>query len=590
MNLNNERGRSVAALMLGASLLATGALAQDIQQVPREETLVIAGPSDGQTTFNSPENANPYILLADIRTGIKSMYEPLFYYNVFQDELIPWLATGYEFNDDFTEITVNLREGVKWSDGEAFTADDLVFTAKLMEDSAAGTGELWNAQEFSLATASVEAVDDLTVKFTLEKPMPRYAKKFLVNYFGNGMFWLPEHIWSTVENPAEYKFYDPANGLPVTTSPWTLKLSSPTQIFLDRRDDWWGAETGFHELPAMKRIVGIPFVNTDRGAQLMVTNQADITMGYPTAALVQNIMRQNPKVTTFSGDQNPYGSLDWWVSSIWFNHKSENLPEPDVRRAIGLAVDRDLLIQVAYSGASEPSRHPFPAFTPLDPYIEVANSVADKHNAAVFDLEESARLMQEAGYEKDGDGFWAKDGERLQYEVEVIPPMRAVGPVIVQLLRKAGFDFAFVSSPETPGKLFSGNFDIGVFGHNGSIDSPLETMRMYHCDNAFELDSGITSRALARWCDEEYSALVDEFATYADGDPEAMPIFEKAMDIWYDQAVEIPLSQWYHRIPMNETHWTNYPSQDNPYLQPAFWYFTGQAGYLYLQLEPANEG
>ena len=61
------------------------------------------------------------------------------------------------------------------------------------------------------------------------------------------------------------------------------------------------------------------------------------------------------------------------------------------------------------------------------------------------------------------------------------------------------------------------------------------------------------------------------------------------MDIWYDEAVEIPLSQWYHRIPMNETYWTNYPSEEDPYLQPAFWYFTGQAGYLFLQLEHASQ-
>ena len=578
-----------AAVMAGTSFLAwPPAEARDIKEVARENILVIAGPSSGQTTFPSPGVANPYLVGADIRTGIKAMFEPLFYYNAFEDREIPWLAEGVEFSDDFRTVTLTLRDGVKWSDGEPFNADDVVFTADLLIENAAGNAELFSATDFAAATENAEKVDDLTVRFNLKTPMPRYARRFLMNYFGNGLFWLPEHIWSMADNPAEFTNYDPEAGWPVTTGPWLLVVSSPTQIFLDRRDDWWAAETGFHAPPEMERIVGVPFVNTDRGAQLIATNTADITMDFPTAALIQNIIRQNPKVTTFSGDANPYGSLDWWESSLYFNMQSDNLPEKAVRRAMDLAIDRERLIAVAYTGASEASRTPFPAYAPLMPYIELSEVAAERHGAAEFDPEGSVALMEAAGYQKDSEGFWARDGQRASYEVQVIPPKRAVGPVVIQLLRNAGFDVSFASSPETPKMLFTGQYDIGIFGHNGSIDSPLETLRLYHCDNAFPLDSGIVSRAIARWCNEEYSALVDEFATFADGDPAALDVFAKAMDLWYADAIEAPLSQWYHRIPMNQTYWTNFPSAENPYIQPAFWYITGQAGYLFLNLERAG--
>ncbi len=580
--------RILCALAI-STVLATGmALAQNTESVPRDETFVIAGPSAGQTTFSSPGIANPYLLGADIRTGIKGMFEPLFYYNVFQDKEVPWLAESYDLNDDNTAVTIKLREGIKWSDGEAFNADDIVFTANMLFESAAGTKELWRAVDFANATASVEKVSDLEVRFDLNNPMPRYPRIFLTNYFGNGMFWVPEHIWSAVDNQAEYKFYDPENGLPVTTSPWTLRLSSGTQIHMDRRDDWWGAETGFRPLPEIRRIVGVPFVNTDRGAQLIATGEADMTMGFPTAALLQSIISQNPNITTFSGNANPYGSLDWWPSSIYFNHLSENLPTVNVRKAIGMAIDREVLIAAAYSGASEASRTPFPAFEPLLPYIEIAEDIAEEQGAAVFDPDEAEMLMTEEGYSKDGDGFWAKDGERLSLVMEIHPAKRATGPILSQMFKKAGFDIQFNSSPETPNRLFGGQYDVGIFGHNGGIDSPLETLRLYHCDRAYPLDSGIKSRAIARWCNEEYSALVDEFATFRDGDPAAIPLFRQAMEIWYRDAVEIPLNQWYHRIPMNQTYWTNYPSQENPYLQPAFWYFTGQAGYLFHNIKKAE--
>lgn len=577
-----------AAALLSTTLFTSAAMAVDIEKLPREDTFVIAGPSAGQTTFSSPGIANPFLLGADIRTGIKSMFEPLFYYNAFEDKEIPWLAESYDISEDAKTITLKLRDGVTWSDGEAFNADDIVFTANMLLESAAGSKELWSAVDFADATASVEKTGDLEVVFTLTDPMPRYARRFLMNYFGNGMFWVPEHIWSDVENKAEYKFYDPENGLPVTTSPWELKLSSGTQIYIDRRDDWWGSNTGFAELPEIKRIVGVPFVNTDRGAQLIATGQADMTMDYPTAALVQSIMRQNPKIITFSGDKNPYGSLDWWVSSIYFNHMSENLPSDNIRKAMGLAINRDILIAAAYSGASEASLTPFPAFKPLEPFIDAAEEIAEAKGAAKFDLKESAALMEAEGYAKDGDGFWAKDGERVSLVMEIHPAKRATGPILAQMFKKGGFDVQFNSSPETPKRLFSGQYDMGIFGHNGTIDSPLETLRLYHCDKAFPLESGVTSRAIARWCDEDYSAAVDEFATFKDGDPGAMEPFKRAMEIWYDSTVEIPLNQWYHRIPMNTQYWDNYPTAENPYLQPAFWYFSGQAGLLYHNIKKAN--
>ncbi|MEZ4674769.1 MAG: ABC transporter substrate-binding protein [Caldilineaceae bacterium] len=58
----------------------------------------------------------------------KTVYEFLFYYNHNDGEISPWLATGYEYNDTFDEITITLREGVEWSDGETFTANDVKYT------------------------------------------------------------------------------------------------------------------------------------------------------------------------------------------------------------------------------------------------------------------------------------------------------------------------------------------------------------------------------------------------------------------------------------------------------------------------------
>ena len=131
-----------------------------------------------------------------------------------------------------------------------------------------------------------------------------------------------------------------------------------------------------------------------------------------------------------------------------------------------------------------------------------------------------------------------------------------------------------------------GKFDLSLFGHRGSIFDPYATLEMYTCANA--LPEGEPTLFLARWCNEEFDAAVEKVAALEPGDPKLVGAVTEAMEIWMADAVEAPIQEWYHRIPMNETYWTNWPSEDNPYMQPAFWYTSGQFGYVLHQLEPTQ--
>src|SRR5690606_9255757 len=75
-------------------------------------------------------NFNPLVPDA-LRPTQFGVFEPLFVYATSNGEITPWLATDWSFNDDSTELTFNIREGVSWSDGEPFTADDVAFTFNL---------------------------------------------------------------------------------------------------------------------------------------------------------------------------------------------------------------------------------------------------------------------------------------------------------------------------------------------------------------------------------------------------------------------------------------------------------------------------
>lgn len=584
-----KRNRAVLCGMAGgvvASLMAGAAAAQAIANVPREETLVVAHQTEAPN-YRNVGVANPYTINnQDIRGSILNMFEPLFYYNSNTDELIPWLAESFEYNDDFTEVTVRLREGVTWSDGEPFDASDVAFTYEMLRANGADRKDLVQATNVTEAVASVEAVDDRTVRFVLTGADPRFAFRFLVNYFDIGYQIVPEHIWEGVEDKAAFTNFDIDKGWPVTTGPWTLVRFTDTQVFMDRRDDYWGATTGFTDLPAMRRILTVPGGTRDRMAQLISANQVDITADIQVASVIEQIVTQSPQIRTFSGDQPPYGSKDWWPTSLYFNNLLEKWSDPRLRRAINFYVDRDQISEVVYGGASEPTFSPFPGFGSLQPYIDATAPLAEEHGIGVYDPARGDALMEEIGYSKNAGGLWEKDGEVLSAQIETVATLDAVAPVVAEQLRQAGIDASFRSTPESRAIMRDGKFDMALFGHRGSIFDPYATLEMYTCEHA--LPEGQPTLFMDRWCNEAFDAVVEQIAGLEPGDPALVDLTAEAMEIWMAEAVEVPIQEWFHRIPMNTTYWTNWPSEENPYLQPAFWYTSGQFGYVLHQLQAAE--
>jgi peptide/nickel transport system substrate-binding protein len=547
----------------------------------------MAGRADGPT-FGTPGVANPYSLGAEIRTGPLQTFEPLFFYNVYEDEHIPWLATGFEYSDDFSTITVSLREGVQWSDGEPFTAEDVAFTFDLLLENAATAGDMRDAADVAERVAAANIIDPLTVEIVLTSPDPRFIFTHLTNHMAQGLYWLPEHIWSEVENPAAFRNFDPEAGLPVTTGAWALVESTSAQNVLERRDDWWGAEIGFRPLPQVETVIGVPFGSQDRAAQLLGTNGIDVSMDFGNPQLINTIKRINPNITTFGTSENgdPLGSADFWPTSLWFNHANPMWDDVRLRRAVALAVDRQQAIDVAYLGSRPSSLTPFPAFAPLLPAIEIAEAAAREAGNVGPDLETSASLMEEMGYVRNGDGLWELNGETLTATIQGVPPMNAIGPIIAQQLRNAGFDIEYVFTSDSRRLIRQGEAEMALFGHFGSVTDPAATLNIYHCDNALEV--GRPTFSIARWCNEEYSAIVDQVYGLAPDDPQVLELVEAAMEIWNEEVVEVPISQWIHIIPMNQTYWTNWPSMENPYSSPAFWYESGQGAWLLHNLERAE--
>lgn len=551
-----------------------------LKEVPRERSLILMFGGDG-TQFTDTGLGNPYATGASHQMGSAALWEPLVFYSAFADEEIPWLATGYQYNDDFTELTINIREGVEWSDGTPFTANDVAFTLNMLRDNAP---TLTRSTIVKSAVQEAIAVDDQTVQIIFLGPRPRFMFDQLMFKFDTGIYMVPEHIYKDVDDIAAFEFYDPEKGWPLATGPYKIVEWSNTQKFIDRRDDWWAVKTGFAEkVPEVERILVVPYAGDTLMVQRIVNNEVDATLDLR-ANTIKEAVDQNPAVITHTGRDLPLGYMDWWPTSMWFNHEDGPFTDKRMRWAVSYSIDRQQMLDVGLQGSGILTELPFPKYPPLEPYFEAAKPLLEKYPTNEFNLDKVAALMEEQGYAKDSEGFWAKDGERVPASISGWQVFTDIGPIIAEQLRRGGFEAEFITPADNGTRISEGTQKIWLNGHGGSINDPFTTLDFY--TSKYWAPIGQPTSQSSRFKNAEYDAILEEMATMPSSDPGYMDLYLQAMEIWLDNLVDAPIQQWLHRIPMNTTYWQNWPTAENPYVNGAFWHLTFPL--ILYRLEPTT--
>ena len=576
VRLNRRTLGHAAAGAVAAATLPRPASAMDA--VDRKDTLVIeawpAGP-----TYRNYANANPFAVGNDPRNHINFVYEALFFWNNLKGEHIPFLATGFKYADGFTSVVVNLRDGVTWADGKPFGADDVVHTFEMLRDNGETKKDLFLAADVAAVLAKAEKIDDRTVRFVLKRRDPRFVLRNLTVKFNTGIFILPRHILAAAGDIASFTNLDIEKGMPVGTGPYKIVFTAPERVVLDRRDDWWGAKPGvwgsqpgayFAKLPAPKRIITIPRGEQQQMAQQLAAGQIDWMVEAPVPIMKK--LLENPAITTLTDRKAPWGHIDWWPTSVFFNFDSPMVQDKRVRQAMMHSVNAKQVIDIFHEGAAEQSFTPFPVFKVLLDYVADVEAVAKAKGIGSFEPRKSAALMADAGFKKDSDGFWAKDGKRWTMTLTAASALDAMAPVVAEQMRRQGFDVVYTKRPDFAQVVFGGKTDLILWGHGGSVFDPEDTMLLYH--SKFYRPVGEITTRYPRFRNKRFDELADAAALLPVNDPGLRPIVKEAFGIWADEVVEIPIAQWYHRIPFNTTIWTNWPSEADPYQSPTVSYWT----------------
>jgi peptide/nickel transport system substrate-binding protein len=308
---------AVAALLaLGASACSSSSSATSGTASAAGGTLTIQGDSGSPSLV---ENFNPFTSATELH-GTYLIYEPLEIASPVNGSYTPFLATGYKFTSP-TTLVYTVRSGVTWSDGKPFTPADVVFTFDLLKKYPALDGNgVWS--QISGVSASGQQVT-----FTFKSANVPFAATIAQTPI------VPEHVWSTISNPAKY-----ANANPVGTGPFMLSSFAPTQYTLAKNPKYRDAAK-----IAPSRVV------FPAEASSQATNQLDVSSGQFDWAYTFL-----PDVKSTYVDRNPSHNVYWFppggTIGLYLNLTKAPYTNVSFRQGISAALDRTTIAQKAVNG------------------------------------------------------------------------------------------------------------------------------------------------------------------------------------------------------------------------------------------------
>lgn len=482
------------------------------------------------TTYQA--NFNPFSQTA--LQGTKGMlYEPLMIATpMATGEKTPWLAESLEFNEDGTAATFVLRDGVTWSDGEDFTADDVAFTFNLMRDDPAA-----NAGALDLAGA--EAVDDKTVTVSFNSSMFAFEAA-LANTIV-----VPEHVFADVD-PVEF-----TNEEPVVTGPFVLDQFGQQLYTLKANESYWNAD----EVEVEQ--VRYPASSDQTFNSSLQAGEFDWSGGF-----VANI----DKIYI---DKDPEHRAYWYpgdgLVNLLVNTQTAPFDDVELRQALSTAIDRDQLSEVAmqsYTPAAHPTGLPLPAYESV---------MSDEYADAEFEFnaDEANAMLDAAGYELGSDGIRTTPaGEKMSYTLQ-IPSSYVDWVTISSLLQEQLAEVGIALEPQ--GVSFeawlearnSGNYEMTI----ASVAMGLTPYTLFRSMMSSEYETAAGESVVSnynRYYDDEADALLGSYASTLDPDQQQAAL-DGLEQIMVEKLPVIPMLQSPNWFQYNTERWEGFPTEDDPY-------------------------
>ncbi len=428
---------------------------------------------------------------------------------------LPSLENG-GISEDLTTITWKLIPGLKWSDGTDVTADDVVFTAAYCMDEAGGCAQLGRYE----GVKTVEAVDPSTVKVTFTGPKANPFTAFV----GATSPILQKAQFANCLGVAAPTCTE-ANFNPIGTGPFMVtdfKVNDSVEL---------AANPNYRD-PAKPAFATMTVKGGGDAAgaarAVMETGEFDYAWNTQINPELQNQMKSGGKGVFVSG----FGTL---VERIEMNMTDPDpaLPEGErstvkhphpilsdirVRKALSMAIDRNLLVEVGYGESGRPTCNLVPA-----PELYASPNT----DCIAQDMDGAKALLDEAGWTVGADGIREKDGKKLKllYQTSVNPVRQDFQALIKGWWNELGVEVELKSidggvyfggdpgSPDTFQKFYA---DVEMYANNFDGTDPEPYVAGYTCNKIPGPDNGWNGENINRFCDPAYDAMVAELISTRD--------------------------------------------------------------------------
>ncbi|CAA9567924.1 MAG: Oligopeptide ABC transporter, periplasmic oligopeptide-binding protein OppA [uncultured Thermomicrobiales bacterium] len=474
------------------------------------------------------------------------IYEPSMIASRITGEITPWLAESFEYTADNLSLSLKYRTGVMWSDGTPFTAGDVAFTFNLLKDNAglSGAGGLRNVLGI---TSTVEAPDDTTVTFTFTEVYTPGLFDILAQNI------VPEHIWSTIEDPVTF-----LNENPVGTGPFTeIPIFESNYWELRRNPNYWQADK--------IGIEGLRFPilgDNDTAQRMLIGGEIDWAGNFV------------PDVENIYVAEDPENHGYWFPSTgdtvhLHLNTEAPNTPFADVnvRKAISQAIDRTEIVNLAMYDYTTPADSTglsggYPDWK--DPAHAAAPWVT-------MDIEAANAALDAAGLVLDGD-VRTFNGQPMEFELLVVngwSDWNQAVQIMADNFAEIGIQATVTPLEQTvwQTRVQTGDYTMSIGWSSGGV-TPFNFYRGIMSSQTYNPVGTSSPENWARFVSPEADALLDQFAATSDL-AEQQRISSELQRVYAEQAPAIPLfpgPQWYE---YNSTRFEGWPNEENPYCVPS---------------------
>jgi peptide/nickel transport system substrate-binding protein len=487
------------------------------------------------------------------------IYEPLVYVNPLQNgKTTPMLASSWSWGAGNKSLTFTIRSGVKWSDGTPLTAADVAFTFNLMKKypTLDLTG-VWSVLSSVTATGS----NTVTMNFS-SVAVPYFY------YIADQTPIVPQHIWSTIANPATATI-----SKPVGSGPYLMSKCSPSNITYTANPHYWQP--------------GLPKIHTIQYPAFTSNNTANDTLANGQAQWGAQYI---PDIQAFYTSKN--ANFHYWFPPVLNVAMVPNLTNPllsnvKVREAISYAINRQQVSTIGESGY-EPPANQAGIVTPT--FTSSLNSSALASWGNGFNVAKAKTLLESAGYHQGSDGIMANaSGQKLQFTVINIGDYSdwvASMQVIQQDLKAVGISI-------TPSNLSNTDYQADLF--NGHYQLAYVEQYTFGPGPYYELNNWLNSANTApvgkqaasnyeRYSNPATDKLLNEYATTTSAAMQ-QSILNQLQQVMLSQVPFIPVVEGVDWYQYDTSSFSGWPTSSNPYAQPPVWAFPDNEQVL-LHLSP----